>query len=83
MTEEVTGPMRRPAAADRAPEAVTEAAPDTAPEPAPVLAEVWRGGMLECVHRGAAVICTPDGEVVAAWGDPGRVILPRSSCKMV
>lgn len=51
--------------------------------PNPVLAEIWRGGMLECVHRGTAVICTPDGEITAAWGDPARIILPRSSCKMV
>ncbi|MEM7188735.1 MAG: asparaginase [Pseudomonadota bacterium] len=49
----------------------------------PVLAEVWRGPVLECVHRGSAVVCRPDGEVVAAWGDPDRRILPRSSCKMV
>jgi L-asparaginase II len=39
--------------------------------------------MLECVHRGTAVICGPDGDIVAAWGDPGRVVLPRSSCKMI
>ena len=53
-------------------------------EPAnPVLAEVWRGPVLECVHRGTAVVCRPDGEIVAAWGDPARRILPRSSCKMV
>ena len=56
---------------------------DAHAEPSPVLAEVWRGGLLECVHRGAAVICTPKGDIVAAWGDPGRVILPRSSCKMI
>lgn len=49
----------------------------------PVLAEIWRGGLLECVHRGTAVICGPDGEVVAAWGEPERVVLPRSSCKMI
>jgi len=49
----------------------------------PVLAEVWRGPVLECVHRGTAVVCTPGGEVVEAWGDPERVILPRSSCKMI
>lgn len=49
----------------------------------PVLAEVWRGSVLECVHRGAAVVCRPDGEIVEAWGDPTRRILPRSSCKMV
>src|SRR5699024_6799916 len=53
------------------------------PAPNPVLAEIWRGGMLECVHRGTAVICRPDGSVSDAWGDPERVILPRSSCKMV
>ena len=49
----------------------------------PVLAEAWRGPVLECVHRGSAVVCRPDGEIVAAWGDPARRILPRSSCKMV
>lgn len=47
------------------------------------LAEIWRGPMLESVHTGSAVVCRPDGEVVAAWGDPARVILPRSSCKMI
>ena len=49
----------------------------------PILAEIWRGSTLECVHRGTAVVCRPDGEVVASWGDPDRKILPRSSCKMV
>jgi L-asparaginase II len=49
----------------------------------PVLAEVWRGPVLECVHRGTAVVATPAGEVVEAWGDPGRVILPRSACKII
>ena len=49
----------------------------------PVLAEIWRGPILESVHRGTAVVCRADGEIVAAWGDPARVILPRSSCKMV
>ncbi|MFV0302040.1 MAG: asparaginase [Paracoccus sp. (in: a-proteobacteria)] len=46
------------------------------------LIELWRGGMLESVHRGHAVICDPAG-VVEAWGDPGAVIFPRSSCKMI
>jgi L-asparaginase II len=49
----------------------------------PVLAEVWRGEILECVHRGTAVVTTASGEVVEVWGDPGRVILPRSACKMI
>lgn len=44
--------------------------------------ESWRGGLLEGVHRGHAVV--HDGrDVVAAWGDPGKVIFPRSSCKMI
>lgn len=61
----------------------TGTATATGGQPNPVLAEVWRGEMLECVHRGTAVICGPGGEVVAAWGDPGRTVLPRSSCKMI
>jgi len=48
-----------------------------------VLAEVRRGPVLECVHRGAAVICRPDGSVEAAWGPETRPILPRSACKML
>jgi L-asparaginase II len=53
-------------------------------EPAnPVLAEIWRGEILECVHRGTAVVASASGEVVEAWGDPARVVLPRSSCKMI
>ncbi len=51
--------------------------------PNPVLAEVWRGDYLECVHRGTAVVATASGEIVEAWGDPDRVILPRSACKML
>lgn len=47
------------------------------------MVELWRGGMLESTHLGHAVICDGSGQVVAAWGDPGRVIFPRSSCKML
>ncbi len=46
------------------------------------MAELWRGGILESVHLGHAVICDAGG-VVQAWGDPDAVIFPRSSCKMV
>jgi L-asparaginase II len=73
----MTDVMPKPGGVDRP----TDIEP--APVLAPVLAEIWRGGMLECVHRGTAVVCRPDGAVVAAWGDPRRVILPRSSCKMI
>ncbi|MFN5997978.1 MAG: asparaginase [Paracoccaceae bacterium] len=44
--------------------------------------EVWRGGLLECVHDGHAVICDAKG-IVASWGNPDAVIFPRSSAKMI
>ncbi len=47
------------------------------------LVELWRGEILECVHRAHAVVCGPDGEVVEAWGDPRALIFPRSSAKMI
>jgi L-asparaginase II len=45
--------------------------------------ELWRGGMMESLHRGHAVIADAGGGIVQAWGDPGAVIFPRSSCKMI
>ncbi len=45
--------------------------------------ELWRGGLLESVHAGHAVICDDKGEVIEAWGDAEAVIFPRSSCKMI
>jgi L-asparaginase II len=47
------------------------------------MVELWRGDHLESTHRGHAVICNDRGEIVEAWGDPTRVIYPRSSCKML
>jgi L-asparaginase II len=47
------------------------------------LVEVWRGGLLECVHQGHAVVCDDTGQIVESWGDPTAVIYPRSSCKMI
>lgn len=47
------------------------------------MAELWRGGMLESTHLGHAVICDGSGQIVEAWGNPARVIFPRSSCKMM
>lgn len=47
------------------------------------LVEVWRGPFLESIHQGHAVICDASGGIVAAWGDPNAVILPRSSAKMI
>lgn len=47
------------------------------------MVELWRGDILESTHQGHAVICDAAGEIVQAWGDPARVIFPRSSCKMI
>ena len=47
------------------------------------LIEVWRGDLMECVHRGHIVVAGADGEVVQSWGDPGAVIYPRSAFKMI
>jgi len=47
------------------------------------LAQVWRGGRLESLHRGHAVVVDGGGAVVQAWGDPGLLVYPRSSAKMI
>lgn len=47
------------------------------------LAEVWRGPFLESVHFGHVVVCDEAGQIVEAWGNPGAVVLPRSSAKMI
>jgi L-asparaginase II len=46
-----------------------------------ILVEVRRGGVVEGVHRGHAVVLAADGSVERSWGDPGARILPRSSNK--
>lgn len=46
------------------------------------LIELWRGGTRESAHLGHVVISDANG-IVEAWGDPGAVIYPRSSCKMI
>lgn len=47
------------------------------------MVELWRGPILESVHQGHAVVCDDTGQIVHAWGDPDRVVLPRSSSKMI
>lgn len=47
------------------------------------MAEVFRGGFLESVHMGHAVVARADGIVVESWGNPDCIILPRSSAKMI
>lgn len=45
------------------------------------LAVVERSGFVESRHAGAAVILSPDGEVIARHGNADALILPRSSLK--
>jgi L-asparaginase II len=47
------------------------------------MVEIWRGEFRESVHRGHAVICDATGGIVAAWGEPEKVVLPRSAAKMI
>ncbi|MEO8241546.1 MAG: asparaginase [bacterium] len=47
------------------------------------MVELWRGTLLESAHRGHAVICDANGEIVESWGNPAEIIYPRSSCKMI
>jgi len=49
----------------------------------PVLVEVCRGDAVESRHRGAAAVADAGGRLVAAWGDVGRAVYPRSSLKPV
>lgn len=47
------------------------------------MAELWRGGRSESRHLGHAVVWHADAGLVESWGDPARLIYPRSSCKMI
>jgi len=47
----------------------------------PTLVEVTRGGRVESVHRGAAVVVDTDGRVIFAAGDAESEIYPRSAAK--
>ena len=47
------------------------------------MAELWRGPFLESSHSGHAVVCDATGQIVEAWGDPERIVLSRSACKMI
>ncbi len=47
----------------------------------PVLVEVVRDGLVESVHHGRVAVTAPDGSLLAALGDPGALVYPRSSSK--
>ena len=48
-----------------------------------LMIEMHRGDFLETTHFGHAVVCNAGGEIVRSWGDPGAIVLPRSSSKMI
>jgi L-asparaginase II len=45
------------------------------------LAIVERSGFVESRHAGAAIVLSPDGDVIRRLGNPDALILPRSSLK--
>ncbi len=45
------------------------------------LAALWRGPLIESVHRGRAAFCDPSGELLDALGDPEGYTYVRSSAK--
>ena len=53
------------------------------PLPNPVLAEVFRGGIVESFHRGALALVDADGAVHTTLGDIERPIFARSAVKVL
>ena len=49
----------------------------------PVLVEVLRGGIVESVHRGSAIVCDAGGAVVFEAGDADKRVFPRSAVKSI
>jgi L-asparaginase II len=47
----------------------------------PVLAELWRGDIVESFHRGSFAVVDAAGAVVRAGGDVDRPVYPRSAVK--
>ena len=50
---------------------------------APLLVEATRGDQVERRHEVDAVVATADGTMLESWGDPDRLVLPRSAVKPV
>lgn len=47
------------------------------------LVEVYRGSLVESVHRGVAVVVDQSGQILEQWGDAGLVTYWRSAAKPV
>jgi L-asparaginase II len=50
---------------------------------APIVAHVVRGGFVESVHHGTAVVTNPDGSIDLQVGDATGPVFPRSSSKPI
>ncbi|MBL1100688.1 asparaginase [Streptomyces coffeae] len=62
----------------------TPAEPPAVREPRHVpLTHLVRGGIIEGVHHGSAVVLGPDGQIAFATGDPEVAFYPRSALKPV
>ncbi|MGI9405731.1 MAG: asparaginase [Hyphomicrobiaceae bacterium] len=48
----------------------------------PVVAEVWRGGIVESHHRGAISVAGPGGSIMLSLGDVATDVYPRSAIKI-
>jgi L-asparaginase II len=55
--------------------------PEEVPEPGAPIAAVWRGGLIESVHRGRYVVRDARGETLDSLGDPGGLVHLRSTAK--
>ena len=55
--------------------------PEEVPEPDAPIAAVWRGNLIESVHRGRYVVRDARGETLDSLGDPGGLVHLRSTAK--
>jgi L-asparaginase II len=76
-------PTTPPNAGSDAPGDVSEAeVPEgEAPEPDAPVAALWRGDLIESVHRGRYVVCDARGETLDSLGDPRGIVHLRSTAK--
>ena len=49
----------------------------------PILAQAWRGGIVESAHRGAWAVVDADGTLHSSAGDIDHPIFPRSAVKVL
>src|SRR5918997_2591618 len=76
-------PTTPPNAGSAAPEQLSEAeVPEPeAPEPDAPVAALWRGNLIESVHRGRYVVCNARGETLDSLGDCRAPVHLRSTAK--